>query len=161
MRLGDRLDGTTFGASDCQLLEKFCQYAGTALERLGARRLALATPYLPEIQERIIANLRADGFEVVAEAHLSESENFGFSVHAPDAIGAMTRKALSDAPAAGGPDAALIVCTNFRGAPCAAGIEAETGVPVLDSVSVTAWKTLRAVGLDPARVTGWGRLFTL
>ena len=43
--------------------------------------------------------------------------------------------------------------------PEAARIEAETGVPVLDSVAVTAAHCLREMGLDPARVTGWGSVF--
>jgi maleate isomerase len=57
------------------------------------------------------------------------------------------------------PDAIAIVCTNFRGAPVAARIEAATGLPVLDSGAVTAAHCLRLVGLDPRRVTGWGSVF--
>ena len=38
-------------------------------------------------------------------------------------------------------------------------IEAETGVPVLDSIATVVWKSLILAGADPARVTGWGRVF--
>lgn len=127
-----------------------------ALSRLGARRLGLVTPYLTEIQERIIANAAASGFDIIADARLEERDNFGFAAHDADAVAALTRKVAAQKP-----DAALIVCTNFRGAPHAAAIEAETGVPILDSVSVTAWRTMGLVGLDPSRVTGWGRIFAL
>ncbi len=59
------------------------------------------------------------------------------------------------------PDAILILCTNFRGAPIAAEVEACTGILVIDSVSITAWQTLRLVGEDPAEIMGWGSVFTL
>lgn len=132
-----------------------------ALRLLGARRVALVTPYLSEIQDRIIANYAARGVEVVADRRLEDRGNFSFAQYGVTRIADLTREAV--APQAGGarPDAALIICTNFRGAPVAQAIEEETGVPVLDSVAVTAWRTLATAGLDPARVTGWGGVFGL
>lgn len=127
-----------------------------ALRALGARRIALVTPYLSEIQERIIANYAAQGIEVVADRRLEDRGNFSFAEHPVEHVAALTREA-----AAARPEAVLIVCTNFRGAPAAAAIEAETGVPVLDSVSVTAWASLATAGLDPSRIEGWGRVFAL
>ena len=38
-------------------------------------------------------------------------------------------------------------------------LEAETGIPILDSVATVVWKSLQLVGADPRRVHGWGRLF--
>ena len=127
-----------------------------ALQALGARRIGLVTPYLSEVQERIVANYAARGFEVVAEERLEDPGNFSFALHTPAAIADQCRRVAKAKP-----DAILIVCTNFRGAPIAAAIEAETGVPVLDSVAVTAWKAMAVAGLDPARVTGWGGAFRL
>ena len=63
--------------------------------------------------------------------------------------------------ATGAPEAISILCTNFRGAPQAAALEVETGITILDSVSVTAAHCMRELGLDPARVTGWGSVFQL
>ena len=57
------------------------------------------------------------------------------------------------------PDAIAIYCTNFRGARLAPIVEAETGIPVLDSVSTALWKSMHIAGDDPARITGWGRIF--
>ena len=59
------------------------------------------------------------------------------------------------------PQAISILCTNFRGAPQAAELEAETGIPILDSVSVTAAHCMREMGLDPTRVKDWGSVFQL
>ncbi|MEM1265814.1 MAG: aspartate/glutamate racemase family protein [Pseudomonadota bacterium] len=124
------------------------------LERLGARRLAFVTPYLPEIQEKILANYREHGFEIAAERHLDDPGNFSFATYSQDQILEMCRSV-----AAARPDAILVFCTNFRGAGMAEMFEAETGIPVLDSVSAALWKSLKVAGADPRRVAGWGRLF--
>jgi maleate isomerase len=41
------------------------------------------------------------------------------------------------------------------------GIEAETGIPILDSIAVALWGAIRAAGSDPAMIKGGGRLFAL
>lgn len=121
---------------------------------LGARRIALVTPYLSEIQTRIIDNYTAEGFDVVSERHLEDPGNFSFATY--DAAQILD---LCRAVATGKPEAILIFCTNFRGAGVADAIEAETGIPVLDSVSAALWKSLHVAGADPGRVRGWGRIF--
>jgi maleate isomerase len=68
----------------------------------------------------------------------------------------MCRAVLTD-----GADAVAIVCTNMRGARVAAKLEAELGVPMLDSVAVTLWAALRRAGSPTARFASWGRLFAL
>ena len=125
-----------------------------ALAGMRARRIALVTPYTDDVQERIVANYRDAGFEVVAETHLGDAGNFSFSDHEEAVIERDLR-----AVAAARPDAIAVFCTNFRGAPIVPRMEGELGIPVVDSVSVTVWKTLRMTGVDPARVRGWGSLF--
>lgn len=124
------------------------------LEKLGAKRIAFVTPYLPEIQERILENYRAAGFEVAAERHLGDPGNYSFATYSEAEILDLCR-----AVAAEKPDAITIYCTNFRGARLAPIIEQETGIPVLDSVSTALWKSMQVAGDDPARIQGWGRLF--
>lgn len=118
------------------------------------RRLGLVTPYLSEIQERIIANCADRGIDVVADRRLEDRGNFSFAEHGLDLIRSMIRDV-----AVAKPDAIAVVCTNFRGAPIAAEMEQETGIPVIDSVSITAAKTLRCIDVDPGQVTGWGSVF--
>jgi maleate isomerase len=65
--------------------------------------------------------------------------------------------------AAAGPEAIVIHCTNFRGTGEVAALEAELGIPVLDSIAVALWASLR---LGPGgaailpRLARWGRLFS-
>ena len=124
------------------------------LEKLGAKRVAFVTPYLDEIQTRILANYRAEGFEIAGEKHLGDPGNFSFATYSEADILELCR-----AVAAERPDALTIYCTNFRGARLAPIIEAETGIPVLDSVSTALWKSMQVAGDDPARIKGWGQLF--
>ncbi|MFK7868767.1 MAG: aspartate/glutamate racemase family protein [Roseobacter sp.] len=124
------------------------------LKRINAHRLALVTPYLPEIQDRIIANYTAEGYDVVAERHLNDPGNYSFATYSAAQILEMCR-----AVAAEKPDAIAVFCTNFRGAGIAEIIEAETGIPVLDSVATALWASMRVAGDDPKRIKGWGRLF--
>ncbi|HYF06988.1 MAG TPA: Asp/Glu/hydantoin racemase [Acetobacteraceae bacterium] len=127
-----------------------------ALRALGARRVGLVTPYLASVQRAILRNLRDAGYEPTVERHLEDPGNYSFADHGETTVEVLVREA-----AATRPDAIAIHCTNFRGTRCAAAVEAETGVAVLDSIAVALWGALRAAGADPRRVRGWGRLFTL
>ncbi|MCV3273455.1 maleate cis-trans isomerase family protein [Roseobacter sinensis] len=124
------------------------------LERMGARRIALVTPYLPEVQTRIVENYACAGFEVVGERHLDDPGNYSFATYSEAQILEMCRAVATQAP-----DAIAVFCTNFRGAGVAETIEAETGITVLDSVSTALWKSMAVAGDDPRRIRGWGRLF--
>lgn len=131
-----------------------------ALAALGAERIALLTPYTADVQARIVANYAVRGTRCVAEQHLDLSENFAFAAVGPERLTAMVRGAVRDAPDA---QAVVALCTNLRAAPLAAGLEAELGIPFLDSAAATLWDCLRIAGVElpavAASLAGWGRLF--
>ena len=123
-------------------------------QRTGAKRIGLVTPYTDDVQEKIIATWNAAGLQCHAERHSGLRDNFSFAEVEEAAIAEMSRAVAKE-----GCDAVAIVCTNMRGAALAPALEAELGIPIYDSISVTVWKSLLLAGADPARVTGWGRLF--
>ena len=125
-----------------------------AFEELGVRRYGLVTPYLSEIQSKIVVNFAALGLSCAAERHLEDRGNFSFSEFGEDTIAELARDV-----AAAGPQAVAIYCTNFIGTRIAPDLERQLGIPMLDSVSVTLWHMLRLAGADPSRLAGWGRLF--
>lgn len=125
-----------------------------ALALMEARTLGLVTPYLSDVQNRIIANYAEIGIEIIADRRLEVRDNFAFSETPPAGVAQMIRQVARSRP-----QAVAVLCTNFRGAPVAAAVELETGIPVLDSVAVTVWSTVLKSGLDPSEITGWGRLF--
>lgn len=118
------------------------------------QRLGLVTPYTGDVQERIVANYRALGIEIVAERHLGISVNHDFAGVEP----ARLRELIGEVAAAR-PQAITTFCTNLRAAALAPEVERSLGIPLLDSVSTTVWGLLRAAGGDPTQVTGWGALF--
>ena len=126
------------------------------LQRSEARRIGLVTPYLPDVQARIIANYAAIDIDVVAETHWGLQDNFSFSTVQDDRIATAVRSA-----AAARPDAIVILCTNLGGAPLVPALEAELGIPIFDSVATVVWKALALCGEDPAALSAWGRLFGL
>ena len=126
------------------------------LKRTSARRVAFVTPYLDEIQDAINANYAASGYEVVADRRLGDQGNFSFAAYSEDRIAEMCR-----AVASAKPDAIAVFCTNFRGAGVAPVIEAETGIPVYDTVSTALWKSMALAGADPKLVRGWGGIFNV
>lgn len=127
-----------------------------ALRAIGAKRVGLVTPYLASVQDAILRNLRAAGFDPVVERHLEDPGNYSFAEHGAAKVEALMREA-----AAAKPDAIAVHCTNFRGTRGAVPIEAMCDTVVMDSIAVALWGALRAAGADPRLIRGWGRLFDL
>jgi maleate isomerase len=126
------------------------------LTKTAAKRLALVTPYTPDVQARIIANYAAIGIEVVSDINWNLQDNFSFAEVEEAQIAAGIRQVAQARP-----DAIAIYCTNLRGAALAADLERETGIPIYDTVATAVWKSLQLAGVAPAQVKGWGRLFDL
>ena len=118
------------------------------------RRLALVTPYTEDVQQRIVANYRGLGVDVVAERHLDICVNYDFAGVEPAVLLDLMHDVAADAP-----QAITTFCTNLRAAPLAGQAERELGIPLLDTVSTTVWGMLRSAGVATAPVTGWGELF--
>jgi maleate isomerase len=150
---------------DRQLVERIRERTGIpattavlALNELLAlkdiRRIALVTPYTADVQQRIVANYRALGIEVVAEQHLGIRVNHDFAEVAPRTLLTLMNEVAQEKP-----QAIATYCTNLRAAQLAEDFERERGIPLLDTVSTTVWGMLRAAGASPAAITGWGELF--
>ncbi|MCB2216314.1 maleate cis-trans isomerase family protein [Desulfofustis glycolicus] len=123
-------------------------------EMTEVKRFGLVTPYLDEIQERIIANYQSAGYQCVASQNLRDRGNFSFSEVTEETLMDMVRRAAEPKP-----DAITIFCTNLRGAGIVERMEQETGIPIYDTVATAVWKGMKVAGADPARIKGWGRLF--
>jgi maleate isomerase len=122
------------------------------LRALGARRLSLASPYAPWLNERLQQYLAADGFEVLAMQGL-----------ATEAHSTITRErilALVDEVMRPQTEAIFISCSNFRTLEIIGGIEQKYGKPVVTSNASMMWQMLRLMD-DKRDVPGAGRLFKL
>jgi maleate isomerase len=124
-------------------------------ERTGVSRVGLVTPYVAAVQAKIVENWRKAGILCTAERHSGLSDNFAFAEVSESDIADMSR-----AVGRTGVDAVAIVCTNLHGTGLAEKLEAELGVPVYDSIATTLWNSLLLAGAPPARIRGWGSLFS-
>jgi maleate isomerase len=126
------------------------------LAATGVKRFGLVTPYIDAVQQRIVANYATLGIACDTERHLGIQDNFAFAEVSPVTLTAMIREVAAEKP-----DAIGVICTNLCAAPLVAALEAETGIPVYDSIATVVWKSLKLAGIDPRSVDGWGRVFKL
>jgi maleate isomerase len=117
-------------------------------------RLGYVTPYLDDVQAKILENYGKLGIVCQGERHLGLQDNFSFSEVPVAQLEQMTRDVAKERP-----DAITIICTNLRAAPSVAKLEGETGIPIYDTIATVVWKCLRMAGVDTRRVTNWGSLF--
>jgi maleate isomerase len=122
-----------------------------ALAALGTTRVGVVTPYVAAMQDTILGTLEHEGLHCVAERHFELTDNFSFG-EVPEARVAQACREV----AAEGAEAILVLCTNLAGAGIAAAVEHETGRPVLDSVMLTVWGALRALGQGTEGLAPWG-----
>lgn len=126
-----------------------------ALHAVNATTVAVATPYLPEINVIERRFLEESGFAVSAIAGLDCGTDREIGQLTPEDARALV--AQVDAPEA---DAIFISCTNFHCLSAVAEIERTHGKPVITSNLAGAWATLRYLGIDDD-LPGAGHLFTL
>jgi maleate isomerase len=128
----------------------------------GPKRFGLVTPYLDDVQARIVANYAAAGYEVAAESHLRRRVNLEFAEVDETTLGAQVAEVVVGAGAWGQRLLGVSTfCTNLSAAQHAERWEREHGIVLLDSVATVVWDMLRIVGLEPAKIKGWGKLFEL
>jgi maleate isomerase len=150
-RLCERIEATTGIRASTSMLA-----LNEILAATGVKRFGLVTPYIDAVQRRIVANYATLGITCDAERHLGIQDNFAFAAVPPATLTAMIR-----AVAAEKPDAIGVICTNLPAAALVAELEAETGIPIYDTIATVVWKSLKLAGADPSGVTGWGRVFAI
>lgn len=124
------------------------------LRALGARRIALVTPYLRPLAEQVVAYLGAEGFDVVDWAALEVGDNAE--------VGCIPGTRVLEAARGLDPavDALVIsACVQMPSLDLVAPAEEEFGLPVLSAATAGAYSLLRGLGLDPV-LPGAGRLLS-
>jgi maleate isomerase len=125
------------------------------LRAIEAKSLAVATPYLPELNAIEKAFLEASGFPVasiVGKGCATDRE-----IGRLEPADAVKLVAVADCP---GADTIFISCTNFHVLEAIAAIEGRYRKPVVTSNQAGAWAALRMLGIADV-INGYGRLLTL
>ncbi|HZS82550.1 MAG TPA: aspartate/glutamate racemase family protein [Stellaceae bacterium] len=126
------------------------------LKALGARRIALLTPYVDRINRMMRDYIEARGIAVpVMGSFNHDNDNEVARIAAPSLEAAILE--LGAEPSV---DAVFVSCTSLRVAALIEHLEARLGKPVTSSNHAMAWHALRLAGYrDP--VPGFGRLMRL
>ncbi|MET9555021.1 decarboxylase [Streptomyces sp. NPDC006645] len=110
-----------------------------ALEELGAKRIALVTPYTESVTESLEDYLAEAGVTVTGRAFLGLTRHI-WKVPYRSVVD-MARRAV-----VGAADALFISCTNLPTYDAIPQLEAELRMPVLSANQVTMWAALRRIG---------------
>jgi len=116
-----------------------------ALRTLGVKRLAVATPYIEEVNSRERMFLESSGFTVVRIRGLGIVRNTEIGRQAPWVSYRLAKDVAKEA----GPtvDGVFISCTNFRTIEVIELLERELEVPVISSNTASMWLALRTIGI--------------
>ena len=112
-----------------------------ALEALGARRVSVATPYLPELSARLDGFLGEHGVEVLRHEALGLDREIWTVPYSR--IAELVRSV--DHPDA---EAIVVSCTNLPSYDLIAPLERELGKPIVSANQATVWAALRRLGVD-------------
>ena len=126
-----------------------------ALRALNAAKIALVTPYTPEVVAPMVAHLDKHEIEVVAERSFGESDDRRVARISESA----TLAAIQEAGQATGVQAVFSSCTNLRSFGIIDAAERKLGVPVVSSNSALLWHLCRLTGVPG--LGGPGRLYKI
>lgn len=121
-----------------------------ALRAFGAKRISLASPYAPWLNERLRQYLTAAGFEVMAMQGLDTQNHSAVTNERIEALIAEVDRPQTQA--------IFVSCSNFPTLGIIESMERKLGKPVVASNQASMWKMLRLMG-DARTVPGAGRLF--
>ena len=128
--------------------------AVAAMRALQAQRIALLTPYLPEINATLREQFQQRGLDIPVMGSFNQPDDYTVARITPGALeAAMIELGRSDHV-----DAVFVSCTSLRVARIAAQVEAVIGKPVSSSNHALAWHMLRLAGIED-RLPQHGRLF--
>jgi len=130
--------------------------AVAAFDALGAKRIAVVTPYTAQVTEPIVAHFEQAGLHVTALGSFLESSDLVVARISEDSIEAGARHIAAKAEC----DAVFISCTSLRVLRRIETIEAATRVPVVSSNLALFWHLLRLAGIDD-HLDGFGKLLRI
>jgi maleate isomerase len=128
--------------------------AVAGLTALGARRIALLTPYIEDVNQMLRQFIEARGLAVPVMGSFNHENDIEVARISQESI----KQAVRHLVAAERVDAVFVSCTSLRVASIAEALESEVGVPVTSSNHALAWHCLRLAGYSEP-VPGFGRLF--
>jgi maleate isomerase len=123
-----------------------------AFSELGVRRVAVATPYIRELNDKEQAFFEGHGVEVVNIEGLGYTSGEDLHREPPTAAYKLAKRVNRNEA-----DCVFISCTDFKSIEILDVLEKDLGKPVLCSNTVTLWAVLKRIGLRQP-IEGYGEI---
>ena len=125
------------------------------VKALGAKRVAIITPYMKPLTQQVIDYIENEGIEVTDSISLEVPDNLAVGRLNPmDLVGHVSGLDVSRADAV-----VLSACVQMPSLPAIQQVEDRLGKPVLSAAVSTVYRILKTLGL-PAVVPNAGRLLS-
>jgi len=122
--------------------------AGALIEgirKIGAKKVAIITPYMKSLTNQVIEYLKADGIGVVDSISLEVADNLEVGRLDPkNLIGHAEKLNIENADAV-----VLSACVQMPSLPAIQEVENRLGIPVLSAGTSTVYKILTELNLEP------------
>lgn len=125
-----------------------------AFERLGVKKIAIATPLRDEVNQRLKAYLEHEGYQVLAIKNLEILRNVDISRVPQEASYKLAREAHLAAPEA---EAIYLPCAVWPSLENIDAMEHDFGVPVFTNFATKYWAAMSTLKI-PQTIKGYGRL---
>lgn len=125
-----------------------------AFKAMGAKKIALLTPYIATINHSLREAFMARGLEIPVMGSFNEPDDNLVARITTDAI----EKAIISIGASDDCEAVFVSCTSLRVARIAESVEKKLGKPVTSSNHAMAWHMLRLGGYDKP-IESLGKLY--
>lgn len=123
------------------------------LQEIGARRIAMITPYVPALTQTVAEYIEGAGIEVVDSISLSVDNNLEVGRLDPQELPEIAQKLNRE-----GVDAVILsACVQMPSLAAVQIAEDQLGVPVITAAVATTYEILKALGHTPA-ISDAGRL---
>ena len=126
-----------------------------AFKTLDVKRVAVASPYIEEVNQALKRFLESIGIEVISIKGLGLVKDVEVGRLSPEIAYSLAKNV--DRPEA---QAIFISCTNFRSLEVIDILEKDLRKPVITSNQATMWNLLRLLGIRES-IKKYGKLFTL
>ena len=130
--------------------------AFAAFDALGAKNLAVLTPYRDDVNATVTAYIENKGYNVVAFGSFNEEDDNRAAKISAESI----RQAATELGQIEDVDLVFVSCTSLRIASVVNAIEQDTGKPATSSNHAMAWHCLRLAGVND-RLPQFGRLYSV
>ncbi len=121
-----------------------------SLHELGAKRIAIATPYMPPLTRKVVDYLESEGMDVVSVESLGIDDNYLVGCISGEVLrDAVSKLDLTDADVL-----VLSACVQMPSLPIIDIVEKTYGIPVLTAATATASAILRSLGETTVALPG-------